>query len=208
MLYTDEAIKRRKRKMSKIKKVLIAVVYITLLPLFVYNISLIAQAIINPNKTPSFLGIKTYVIISGSMMPELEIGDIVVVKEVQEKELQKGDIISFRQGHNVVTHRISEIIVTDNKVQYKTKGDNNNIEDIEAISKDEIEGKVINKIPAIGNIVLLLKNKTLIIVIVIFYYIYLLNDQSTQKIKNIRKIKREEYEAKKSKEKDNGEERT
>lgn len=64
MEYTNEAIRKRKEKNDKIKKILSLAVYMVLIPLLVYNISLIAQSIINPNKTPSFFGIKTYVIVS------------------------------------------------------------------------------------------------------------------------------------------------
>lgn len=64
MQYTNEAIRERKIKSNKIKKVISIAIYIMLIPLLIYNISLIAQSVINPSKTPSFLGIKTYIIIS------------------------------------------------------------------------------------------------------------------------------------------------
>lgn len=194
MLYTDDAIKRRQRKKAKIKRRLIAIVYIFLVPLLIYNTSLIVQAIINPNRTPSFLGIKTYVIISGSMMPELEIGDIVVSKNVEQEELKEGDIISFRQGQNVVTHRIAEKLVVNGEEQYKTKGDNNNVADSGTISYDLIEGKAIAVIPNIGKIALLLQDKMTIIVILAIIYLYI---SHTRKMKNRtkgRRIKRVEYE--------------
>lgn len=145
MQYTDETIRKRKKKNDKIKKIIKTITYIVLVPLLIYNISLIIQALANPNKTPSFFGIKTYVIVSGSMMPELNIGDIVIVKSAED--YQEGDIISFRQGQNVITHRISEILKTENGILYKTKGDNNNTEDSGMIEIDAIEGKTIGKIP-------------------------------------------------------------
>lgn len=194
MLYTEEAIKRRKEKVNKIKGRIKIIIYIILVPLLIYNISLIAQAIINPSETPNFFGIKTYIIISGSMMPELEIGDIVVVKEVQE-ELEIGDIISFRRGQTVVTHRISEVIVKDGKKEFKTKGDKNNVEDTGTVTYDKIEGKVVKRIPKLGNISLIFRDKMTIIIIVLLYYIYLVHEQSTQRKRNIRKKKRQEYEA-------------
>ena len=198
MQYTAEAIKKRNNRKKKIKNIINTTICILLVPLLLNNVLLIMQSIINPDKTPSFFGMKMYVIISGSMKPELEIGDIVIVKETNNYDLQEGDIISFRQGQSIVTHRISEVLITDNKIRYKTKGDNNNIEDTQMISEKEIEGKVIDKIPSLGKIALALKDKTLIIVIIMFYYIYLVKDQSIQKRKNMRKIKRNEYELKKN----------
>lgn len=88
------------------------------------------------------------------MTPELQIGDIVIVKNVKENEINEGDIISFRQGQNVITHRISEKFKENGQIQYKTKGDNNNTEDNQAITYKTIEGKVIRKFPRAGNFVL------------------------------------------------------
>ena len=89
MLYTNEAIQKRKSREKKIKVTVRTIAYIFLVPLLIYNISLIAQSIINPKKTPNFMGVKTYVIISGSMQPELDIGDVVIVKENNMKNLKK-----------------------------------------------------------------------------------------------------------------------
>ena len=197
MQYTEEAIKKRKSQEKNIRKKLNTFIYILLIPLLVYNLSLIIQAILKPNETPSVFGIKMYVIISGSMKPELDIGDIVIVKEVNQEDLKKGDIISYRQGHTVVTHRIDGIVSENNEDVYRTKGDSNNTEDSKLVTYENIEGKVIYQISSLGNIVLALRNKTLIIVIVLFYYIFLMQDQSIQKRKNKRRLKREKYEERK-----------
>ena len=181
------------------------IIYIILIPMLVYNVSLIIQSITKPNETPSFFGIKMYVIISGSMQPELNIGDVVIVKNIDKDELKVEDVISFRKGQSVVTHRISEIVTVEGETQYRTKGDNNNVEDVDNISKKDIEGKVIHKISGVGKAVLLLKNQTAIISIVLFYYVFLVHDHSVQKRRAIRKMKREEYEAKINKESGNEE---
>lgn len=195
MLYTNEAIKTRKNKIAKIKSIIATAVYIILIPLLIYNVFIIATSLIKPDKTPSVFGIKTYVIISGSMMPELEIGDIVVVKTVLPEELKVGDLISYRKGQVIVTHRITKIVdSSDNKKEFITKGDSNNVEDSGNVSENSIEGKVIKKIPKLGNIAIIFKNKTIIITIIILYYIYLVRSQSKQKKRNIRKLKRQEYE--------------
>ena len=194
MRYTDEEIRKRKNRKNKIKKVLTVIVYILLIPLLIYNLSLIFQAILKPNETPSFLGIKTYVIVSGSMQPELDIGDIVVVKDIEENELQEGDIISFREGQSVVTHRIIEIENKDNQKQFKTKGDNNNSVDINPVKLDAIEGKVITSIPLIGNLAIMLQGKITIIIIVIIFYAYFVRSEKIKNKRERRKLKRLEYE--------------
>lgn len=199
MLYTDEAIKKRKTRVTKIKSLINIAVYIMLIPLLIYNISLIVQSIVNPEKTPSFLGIKAYVIISGSMQPEIEIGDIVITKNAEPDELKKGDIISFRKGQSVVTHRISEKIMVNDEIQYKTRGDNNNTEDSGTISYNLIEGKVVQVIPVLGKVALMFQGKMAIILFIIVSYIYLLYSDTLRKKNTKRRFKRMEYEEQKNK---------
>ena len=58
MLYTNEKIAKRKNIEIKLKNFLNITIYIVLITIMTYNISLIFQSMLNPNKTPSFLGIK------------------------------------------------------------------------------------------------------------------------------------------------------
>lgn len=97
---------------------------------------------------------------------------------------KSGDIISYRKGESVVTHRISSIIEENGNVFIKTKGDNNNTEDSGTITIDSVEGKVINTIPKLGNIVLALQDKTVLIVVILFTYICISRTIRQSKDKN------------------------
>lgn len=194
MLYTNQEINKRKNREIKIKNIIYVIMYCFLVIIMTYNISLIMQSLINPNKTPSFFGIKTYVIISGSMEPNINIGDMVITKS-KENELKVGDIISYRKGQSVITHRISQIIENENgETTYRTKGDNNNAEDGEEIYLKDIEGKVVKVVPKIGKVSLLLQNKIIIIMIILIFYIYLSRNYKKNKKINTRHIKRLKYE--------------
>ncbi len=193
MLYTDQEINKRLKIENRIRNILYGIMYAVLIIIMVYNISLIAQSILKPNKTPSFLGVKTYVIISGSMEPNIEIGDIVVVKA--EENLDIGDVISYRKGQSVITHRITQINKNENgEIEYKTQGDNNNVEDEESIKPSNIEGKVIKIVPKLGNVTLILQNKVIIIFIFIIFYIYVSRNYKKNKKVNERHLKRLKYE--------------
>lgn len=194
MDYTQQAVNDRRAKREKYRKVRRIITYIIIIPLLLYNIVIILQAVIKPQKTPSIFGIKTYVIVSGSMMPNLNIGDIAIIKEEKTENLKKGDIISFRRGKLVITHRIENIIITDGNREYVTKGDNNNVQDNEMVKEKEIEGKLIAKIPYLGKLTLILKNETVIIMFFIIYYIYLVKNHQLNKKKEIRNQKRLKYE--------------
>lgn len=197
MLYTNEQIKKRIDKEKKKKKIIAIIVYILLTPVMIYNISLIISSILKPNKTPSFLGIKTYVIISGSMEPNISVGDIVIARNIknEERELKIGDIISFRSGHSVITHRIVNIEKDKNGVlRIRTKGDSNNTEDGVDILINNIEGKVIAVIPKIGSIVRLLHDRTVLMIFLVVVYIYIIKSFKKNQRKNNRRLKRLKFE--------------
>ena len=193
MLYTDQEINKRLKIENRIRNILYGIMYAVLIIIMVYNISLIAQSILKPNKTPSFLGVKTYVIITGSMEPNIEIGDIVVGKA--EENLDIGDVISYRKGQSVITHRITQINKNENgEIEYRTQGDNNNVEDEESIKPSNIEGKVIKIVPKLGKVTLILQNKVIIIFIFIIFYIYVSRNYKKNKKVNERHLKRLKYE--------------
>ena len=128
------------------------------------------------------------------MQPDLMIGDIVIVKNCDKNDINVGDIISYRSGQSVITHRIVEFIESDGQTGYITKGDNNNVKDNVVVKFEDIEGKYTGKISKLGNVVLFLKNKIVIIsIILIFYLIYVHELKVNEKIQ-IRKEKREKFE--------------
>lgn len=194
MKYTNEAIYKRKVREYRLYQFISILVYIILFPLIVYNVTLIAQSVMRPGQTPNFFGIKTYVIISGSMEPNYNIGDIVVVQETNPKTLKVGDVISFREGENVVTHRISQDLKEDGKRVFKTKGDNNNTEDNWSVSMNSIEGKVVTAIPAVGKITLMLQDKVAILFVILVFYAYIVRSHKIKIRNEIRKEKRLKYE--------------
>lgn len=105
-----------------------------------------------------------YVVLTGSMLPEIEPSDVVVTKKVKEEKLKVGDIVTFyttdpRFAGIIVTHRIVEILPTNNGYEYRTKGDNNNTTDSALIDYDDMVGKVILKIPKLGYVQTFLATK-------------------------------------------------
>ena len=100
-----------------------------------------------------------YTIVSPSMVPAINVLDVVVTMRVNNPEdLEKGDIITFnstdyRYSGVLVTHRIVNIEKTSSgEYLFTTKGDNNNTQDSSRISFDEIYGRVLFRIPKIGYI--------------------------------------------------------
>ena len=147
----------REGKMQKIKKAISIIVVLILLPILLMSIVILVDSYTHPNEVPSFFGWKPFIVLSGSMETQISAGDIVVVKEIDTNELKKGDIIAFKDGNIVITHRIDEVTEIDGKTQYITKGDNNSTQDIGYVSPEQVEGVIKFKIARLGNIAMFIQ---------------------------------------------------
>ena len=106
-------------------------------------------------KPPLF---NAYIIVSPSMVPTIKVEDAIVIKREDVNSIKVGDIITFnssdpRYSGLTITHRVVKIDKsTEGKLLFKTKGDNNNTEDMAYAQASDIYGKVILKIPKLGYI--------------------------------------------------------
>lgn len=99
------------------------------------------------------------VIVTGSMMPMIKPGDMVIVKKVKSSEVKLGEVIQYRQDDIYIFHRVVDIMEEKGEVAYQAKGDNNSVPDADLVSPAMIKGKVIKVIPKIGWPTLLLRDK-------------------------------------------------
>lgn len=91
----------------------------------------------------SILGYSMFDVVTGSMSGTIEINDYVIVKNT--KDIKLNDIITYKEGTTLVTHRVIEI--AGDKII--AKGDANNSSDY-AITYDVVIGKVVKIIPKAG----------------------------------------------------------
>lgn len=155
--------------MKKIRKLFGITLFVIL---FLYCSIVIVQKVFWKDKTPSIFGVKNFIVLSGSMSPTIETGDIVLVKE--NLDIKKKDIVAFKVDGAIVTHRVVDIIEKDNKVYYQTKGDANKTPDFDLIKYEDIEGRYIFKIGAVGKIVLFLHTGYGMAFFLISFVIYLI----------------------------------
>lgn len=91
--------------------------------------------------------ISMYKIQSGSMLPEIEVGEIVVL--CKSNKYKEQDIITYKMDNSYfITHRIIKIT----KDGYITKGDFNNTLDESIVMEEQIQGKVIFHSKLLGKI--------------------------------------------------------
>lgn len=193
-MYRTSNFNRNSKMMHMLKKIISILIYITIIPIIIYNLTLMMKSYINPIEIPDFLGFKSFVIVSESMETTIMKGDAIFVKNAaRQEDIKINDIISFHNKDEIITHRIVEIVKEEGKTKYITKGDNNRKEDKEHITYDRIEGVYQFKISGFGKIVEILKDKvTLIILLIILVLISLLQVRTSKK-RLKRKEKRYEY---------------
>ena len=97
-----------------------------------------------------FLGFKSMVVISGSMSPTINVGDLVITREIPPQDLAVGDVVKFRRNGVDIVHRVIDVQLRDGEVDLTTKGDANNTVDRPGPSEKDVLGKTVMSIPKIG----------------------------------------------------------
>ena len=191
MEYDVEKISNKIKNKRMTKKIFKYIILSVLIILFVINL------ILSYEEDTHILGIYMFNIVSESMEPTLNKNDLVLVQRCEIGELQKGDIITFKQDNRTISHRIIDITKEKTTTKFKTKGDNNEIADTDKVEQHQIYGKVLFRIKGIGHVVSYIQNARGFINIVIFAIIVYILVSLRDNQKNTRKIKRKKYEIKK-----------
>lgn len=98
-------------------------------------------------------GYHALTVVSGSMEPSIDVGDMVVNRSVSPLRARPGDVISFRDPtnlHRVITHRVQDVRVAGLRAWFVTKGDANNAAERWDIPIDGKIGQVELQIPKVG----------------------------------------------------------
>lgn len=191
--YNVRIIKPKEKPLRYIISVLSYSLFIFLLlvggALLLYVADIKIRAAKGDYSAPKF---NAYVVLSGSMLPTIQIKDIVVTKKIEESRLDVGDIITFispdtRFGGISITHRIIDKYYDDSKgsYSYRTQGDNNNVADSVLVPNENILGKVILKIPKLGYIQDILSSKGGLIIFIILPCLAILSYDIMKVIRNM-----------------------
>lgn len=127
-------------------------------------------------------GIRLYYVQSGSMEPELPVGSLCVVKICETEQIKKGDVIAFDSGSAKVVHRVLSI----QENGYQTKGDANESPDPEVVPKEQVQGKVVARIPRLGYLIAFLKSKAGIVLLVLLAGLFLFLAKRKERNRDVR----------------------
>lgn len=121
-------------------------------------------------------GIRIFNVASGSMYPEYEIGDIIIINETTPDEINIGDNITYlgETGNFdkiIVTHKVIEKREENGEHYFITKGVSNDLADPE-ITFSQVYGKVIYKTVILSYISKLMSNAVAYFVIFTIISLY------------------------------------
>ena len=140
---------------------------VVFVPLLLINVTLIVKSYTSPDKVPDFFGYKPFIVLSGSMEPSIMTGDMVFVKETDPDSLKVGDVIAYKSGSAVVTHRIVEVKSENGETRYVTQGDANNAADQGMVKPADVEGIYQRRVAGAGNLAMFMQTTTGMILFVV-----------------------------------------
>ena len=133
-----ERFTRKEIKSGNPKSTVVAVIFVLLFTFFVAG----------------FFPIQPVALMSNSMKPYINRGDVVLVKKIKQEELKKlcvGDVIQYSIDNKTVIHRIITIIEgSGGKLEFITKGDFNETADVFPVEEEQVVGIAKYYIPYIG----------------------------------------------------------
>lgn len=140
-------------------------------------------------------GIRIFNIVSESMVPKYNIGDVLVVKSIEPQNIKVGDDIAYigqesTFNQKIVTHQVIKIDYENGEYIFHTKGIANILED-PLVHQNQVFGKVVYKIWILSFISKILSN-VYVVFFGIFVPIVILIFWTILKLKGLVEV--EEYE--------------
>ena len=135
---------------------------VILVPILVVNCILLVKGATNPDKVPSVGGVVPFIVLSDSMYPQIQSGDLIVCREVDPSAVREGDVISFfdpeSTGSAIVTHRVHSVSTAyDGSLGFVTKGDANNTADSTPVPAQKVVGTYLFRVPGLGNVAMFMQ---------------------------------------------------
>lgn len=136
-----------KEKGKKIGKIALTVVRILVGIVIAAFVIVVCLQRFSDNKI-SFFNYRMFTVVSQSMTPKYDIGDVLIAKEKDPSKVKEGDVISYLGSYGdfngkVITHRVvGSEKREDGKYYFRTKGDANIVED-PIVTEDQLYGVVV-----------------------------------------------------------------
>jgi signal peptidase I len=104
---------------------------------------------------PRAVGVTPFTVLTGSMQPALDPGDVVLSQSRSPLEVRPGDVVTFhdpgRDGA-LVTHRVESMRRNGPTVSFVTKGDANDVSERWSVPADGSIGRAVLNVPEVGHV--------------------------------------------------------
>lgn len=161
----------------KIMTIVGIILCIILVPILIVNITLIVRSYTNPGKVPNFGSVVPLIVLTDSMYPNIQSGDLIICDTLEAEEVNEGDVIAFfdpaGNGSSVVTHRVIEVTTENGVIAWRTQGDANNTPDSSLVPADNLVGRYKLRIAGAGNVAMFMQTTQGLIVCVVLPIILL-----------------------------------
>ena len=161
----------------KVLTVIGTVLCVILIPILLINLTLIAKSFLNKDEVPSIGGVLPLIVLTDSMYPEIESGDLIICHTAEAEDIEVRDVIAFfdpaGNGSSIVTHRVIEVVEENGTLSFRTRGDNNNTEDRLLVPADNLVGVYQSRIAGAGHIAMFMQSTTGLIICVVLPIILL-----------------------------------
>ncbi len=103
-------------------------------------------------------------VLSGSMEPQLHVGDIAIVERIEPLDARTGDIVTFRDPAQprLITHRVRNMQVKGDQVIFTTRGDANNLSERWQVKKTGEISRIMYTVPKLGHVLIYARHSGLL----------------------------------------------
>ena len=91
-------VKEKTSTAHKILTIIGVVLCIILVPILLINLTLIAKSYINKDEVPSIGGKLPLIVLTDSMHPEIESGDLIICNTAEAEDIKVNDVTSIHKG--------------------------------------------------------------------------------------------------------------
>ena len=119
---------------------------------------------------PIVLGWRPYTVLTGSMRPGIQPGDVVMDRPVPISDAHVGDVVTFSdpsRGGVLVTHRIRSIARGPDATNVETRGDANNASERWTIATKDRVGLVVYVLPKVGRLARIVRSPVGILLVIV-----------------------------------------
>ncbi len=152
----------------------------------------------NKHTGDGFLGYKFFIVLSDSMKPEFQAGDVIITKVIDEpSELKVGDVITFysidpASYGEIITHEIQEKTTYESKDAFTTKGTNVNQPDEYPALVNNVIGEYSFSLPKMGYLFQFLKTPLGYFTLILTPFLLIMLYNGTKFVKVFKEYKKEQ----------------